>query len=101
MISSVADVCREAKRAARVLARIDTAAKDAALEAIAAALQARMEEILTANERDMDAAREAEIGDSLLDRLSLDEARVTSAPREQVMRVLADTLLATIRAAAA
>jgi AcrR family transcriptional regulator len=31
----------------------------------------------------------------------LDEARVTSAPREQVMRVLADTLVATITAAAA
>ncbi len=77
VISSVADVCRAAKRAARVLARTDTAAKDAALEAIAAALQARMDEILTANERDMDAAREAEIGDALLDRLRLDEARIT------------------------
>jgi glutamate-5-semialdehyde dehydrogenase len=77
VISSVADVCRAAKRAARILARTDTAAKDAALEAIAAALQARMDEILTANERDMDAAREAEIGDALLDRLRLDEARIT------------------------
>jgi glutamate-5-semialdehyde dehydrogenase len=81
VISSVADVCRAAKRAARVLARIDTAAKDAALEAIAAAMQARMDEILTANERDLDAARDAEIGDSLLDRLSLDEARVKGIAR--------------------
>src|SRR3984893_8618046 len=79
--SSVAEVCRAAKGAARVLARIDTGVKDAALEAIAAALQARMDEILTANERDMDAARDAEIGDSLLDRLSLDEARVTGIAR--------------------
>jgi glutamate-5-semialdehyde dehydrogenase len=81
VISSVADVCCAAKRAARVLARTDTAAKNEALEAIAAALQARMDEILTANERDMDAARDAEIGDSLLDRLSLDEARITGIAR--------------------
>jgi glutamate-5-semialdehyde dehydrogenase len=81
VISPVADVCRAAKRAARVLARTDTAAKDAALEALAAALQARVEEILTANERDMDGAREAEIGDALLDRLRLDEARIAGIAR--------------------
>jgi glutamate-5-semialdehyde dehydrogenase len=81
VISPVADVCRAAKRAARVLARTDTAAKDAALEALATALQARVEEILTANERDMDGAREAEIGDALLDRLRLDEARIAGIAR--------------------
>ena len=59
VISPVAEVCRAAKRAARLLARTDTAIKDAALDAIAAALQERVDEILAANERDMDAAREA------------------------------------------
>jgi gamma-glutamyl phosphate reductase len=43
VISPVADACRSAKRAARALAQIDTAVKDAALEAIAAALQARVD----------------------------------------------------------
>jgi glutamate-5-semialdehyde dehydrogenase len=81
VISPVADVCRAAKRAARVLARTDTAVKDAALEAIAAALQTRVEEILAANERDMDSAREADIGDALLDRLRLDEIRVGQIAR--------------------
>ena len=38
-VSSVADTCRAAKRAARALAQTDTAVKDAALEAIAAALE--------------------------------------------------------------
>ena len=38
VISPVAEVCRSAKRAAAALAQIDTAVKDAALEAIAAAL---------------------------------------------------------------
>jgi glutamate-5-semialdehyde dehydrogenase len=81
VISPVADVCRAAKRAARVLARTDTAVKDAALEAIAAALRARVGEILTANERDIDAARDAEIGDALLDRLRLDEIRIAQIAR--------------------
>jgi glutamate-5-semialdehyde dehydrogenase len=74
--SPIADVCRAAKRAARALAQLDTSVKDAALEAIADALDARMEEVLDANERDMQLAREAGVGDALLDRLRLDEPRV-------------------------
>jgi glutamate-5-semialdehyde dehydrogenase len=78
VISPVADICRTAQRAARELARIDTAVKDAALEAMAAALSARAGEILEANERDMQLGREAEIGAALLDRLRLDEARIAA-----------------------
>jgi glutamate-5-semialdehyde dehydrogenase len=74
--ATVADVCREAKRASRALAQIETAVKDAALQAVAAALEKRTEEILAANERDMQAGCEAQIGAALLDRLRLDEARV-------------------------
>ncbi|HEX5853250.1 MAG TPA: glutamate-5-semialdehyde dehydrogenase [Solirubrobacteraceae bacterium] len=80
-VTSVAETCRAAKRAARVLARTDTAVKDAALEAIAVALHARIEEILAANERDMQLAREADIGDALLDRLRLDEGRIEAIAR--------------------
>jgi glutamate-5-semialdehyde dehydrogenase len=82
---SVAEICREAKRAAHVLAQLETAVKDAALLAIADALEERCEEILAANERDMQAGRENEIGDALLDRLLLDRPRVAaiaSAVRE-------------------
>jgi glutamate-5-semialdehyde dehydrogenase len=75
-VSSVTDICRAAKRASRVLARLDTAVKDAALEAIAAALEDRAAEILAANERDMELGREQQIGDALLDRLRLDEQRL-------------------------
>jgi glutamate-5-semialdehyde dehydrogenase len=81
VVSSVADTCREAKRASRALARTDTAVKDAALRAIAAALTERLDEILAANERDMIAGREADIGDALLDRLHLDEDRVAAIAR--------------------
>jgi glutamate-5-semialdehyde dehydrogenase len=80
-VSSVADICRAAKRAARALAQTDTAVKDAALEAIALALDERMGEILAANERDMQSAREADVGDALLDRLRLDEGRVANIAR--------------------
>src|SRR5262249_38515974 len=77
VISSVEEVCRSAKRGSRALAQIDTGAKDAALEAIAAALEERTEEILEANQRDLRAG-EADLGEALLDRLRLDEARVAA-----------------------
>jgi glutamate-5-semialdehyde dehydrogenase len=87
-ISSVADVCRAAKRAARELARTDTAVKDAALQAIAVALGERVEEILEANELDMQNGREADIGEALLDRLRLDEGRI-AAIAEAVRQIAA------------
>jgi glutamate-5-semialdehyde dehydrogenase len=79
--STVADICAEAKRAAKALARADTTTKNAALERIAAALEERAAEILEANARDMQAGREAELGAALLDRLLLDEARITQIAR--------------------
>jgi glutamate-5-semialdehyde dehydrogenase len=75
-ISSVAEVCARARIASRALVSADTATKNAALLSIAAALRARVAEILEANERDLAAGREADIGDALLDRLRLDEVRV-------------------------
>jgi glutamate-5-semialdehyde dehydrogenase len=75
-VSSVAEVCAHARDGARILARTDTATKNAALEAIAAALRGRTEEILGANERDLAAGREADIGAALLDRLRLDVERI-------------------------
>jgi glutamate-5-semialdehyde dehydrogenase len=80
-VQSVADVCIVAKRASRALARLDSAVKDAALEAIATALEERLEEILVANERDMQVGAEDEIGEALIDRLRLDKARVGSIAR--------------------
>jgi glutamate-5-semialdehyde dehydrogenase len=78
---SVTDVCRAAKRAARDLAGLDTATKNAALEAIADALLDRSAEIIEANTRDLAAGREAGLADALLDRLALDEGRIASMAR--------------------
>ena len=74
--TTVGDVCADAKCAAKALARADTATKNAALEQIATALEERTEEILEANALDMQAGREAELGEALLDRLLLDEGRI-------------------------
>jgi glutamate-5-semialdehyde dehydrogenase len=73
---SVAEVCAQAKAAARELGALDTATKNAALEAMADALGARAHEILEANARDMEAGEEAGLHSGLLDRLKLTEERL-------------------------
>jgi glutamate-5-semialdehyde dehydrogenase len=76
--TSVADICRSARRAARELAQIDTACRDAALTGVARALIERTEEILGANALDMEFGRESGLSDALLDRLALDQARIAA-----------------------
>src|SRR4051794_34233827 len=74
--SSVTDLALAAKAAARRLAAIDSATKNAALLAIADALEARLPEILAANALDLSAGRESGLSSALMDRLTLDETRV-------------------------
>ena len=76
--TSVTDLALAAKAAARRLATVPSATKDAALHAIADALEARIPEILEANARDLEAGRENGLSDALMDRLALDDARVRS-----------------------
>jgi glutamate-5-semialdehyde dehydrogenase len=78
---SVADICAQAQRAARVLAGLDTGTKDAALEAMATALEQRTDEVLEANARDMEAGEEAGLHSGLLDRLKLTEERIAVIAR--------------------
>ena len=80
--ASVAEICAGAKRASRELARLDTTAKNAAISAMADALEARVDEILEANARDMEAGHEAELEASLLDRLLLTRERVAGIARD-------------------
>src|SRR3954468_15375799 len=75
---SVTDVCVAARAAARQLAALDSATRDVALHAIADALESRTDEIVEANARDMEAGREAQLSEALLDRLMLDERRVVA-----------------------
>ncbi|MGH2911665.1 MAG: glutamate-5-semialdehyde dehydrogenase [Solirubrobacteraceae bacterium] len=90
-VTSPTEICERAREASRVLARMDTATKNAALVAIATALRSRTAEILSANEADLAAGREASIGDALLDRLHLDEQRVEGiAAAVEAVAALAD-----------
>jgi glutamate-5-semialdehyde dehydrogenase len=73
---AVSDICLQARDAARALATLDTDTKNAALLAIADALIARTDEIVEANERDMEAGRATGLGAALLDRLALDAVRI-------------------------
>ncbi len=73
---SIADSCIAAKRAARTLASVPTAAKDAALAATARLLDERVEAILEANAADLADERAAGLTDALRDRLTMTPARV-------------------------
>ena len=67
-----------ARIAARQLAVTGTQEKNAALLAIADALISRRSECLAANAADLHAARAGGMGESLLDRLALDEKRIAA-----------------------
>jgi glutamate-5-semialdehyde dehydrogenase len=73
---SVTEICVAAKRAARGLGATSSAVKDAALLAMADALEARVQEILEANALDIEAGRSSGLSSALMDRLALDEGRV-------------------------
>src|SRR5207245_1121892 len=80
-----------AKSAARVLALAPTAQKDSALAAIAAAIRARQADILAANAKDVAEAKAAGATAAFVDRLALDERRITAmADGLDVVRALAD-----------
>jgi len=69
-------VGERARGAARALARAETAAKDAALLAMANEIERQQDALLTANRKDLDAGRAHGLDSALLDRLELNPARV-------------------------
>jgi glutamate-5-semialdehyde dehydrogenase len=76
--ADVRAVAARAREAAAELAPASRAVKDAALHAMADALDDATETVLRANARDVDAGRAAGIAESLLDRLSLNLERVAA-----------------------
>ena len=73
---TIREQAMEAAAAARKLAAVSPAIKNKALEAMADALLAEQEEILTANAGDMEAGKAKGLKESLLDRLLLTPARI-------------------------
>ncbi len=74
-ISQVTDAARDA---ARVLANATTQVKNRGLEAIAAALIERSDQILAANAEDVARGRAEQMSEGLLDRLALTKDRIRS-----------------------
>lgn len=67
---------QRARKAARVVASAPTAQKNAALLAMASAMDQHRTELLAANAKDMAAGREQGLDAALLDRLELNDARI-------------------------
>jgi glutamate-5-semialdehyde dehydrogenase len=82
------DKAKAAKAASRKLARVSTDTKNAALHAIARALEEGQAEVLEANRADYAEARDGGMDEAMLDRLFLDESRL-SAIAEDVRTVAA------------
>lgn len=72
----VRELAQRAREASRALAAANRAVKDAALLAMAKALEDHMDSILAANARDVAGARERGVSKALLDRLTLNPDRV-------------------------
>lgn len=70
-------LAREAKEAARVMATLSSAVKNELLERMAAALEAQTPQLMASNEQDLAAARERGLSAAMIDRLVLDEKRIT------------------------
>jgi glutamate-5-semialdehyde dehydrogenase len=74
--SEVRQVCEQARTAAAVLRELDTAPKDAALRALADAIDRQRDRLRTANAADVGAARSGGVSETLVDRLTLTDARI-------------------------
>lgn len=81
-------MCASAKAASAVLGATDTETRNKALSAMADALIDRYAEIIAANENDIKRAKANGMSDSMLDRLTLTEARI-NAIAASVKKVIA------------
>lgn len=71
-------VGKRARLAARAMGRADSGMKDAALTAIAAAIEAAADTLKSENEKDLVSGRQHGLDAALLDRLELNDARIAS-----------------------
>lgn len=81
-------VGRQARAAARIIARADTNSKNRALTVMAEAIHRDSEKLLAANAQDMEAAHTAGLDEALLDRLSL-SAKTVASMAEGLLQIAA------------
>src|SRR5215475_6905008 len=74
--SAVKQVCQQAQAAAVVTRELTTAAKDEVLLALAEAIDTGRDGLKAANAADVEAAREAGVSATLVDRLTLTDVRI-------------------------
>ncbi len=93
LAATMTDLGRRARAASTAMAKAPTAAKNAALRAIADAIRARRAELQAANARDVERARESGLDPAALDRLTLSDKAVEqmAAGLEQIA-TLADPI---------
>jgi glutamate-5-semialdehyde dehydrogenase len=72
------DIGARARRAAVFVSRAETAVKNAALTAMAAAIDQTRDRLIAENAKDLDAGRKNGLDDALLDRLTLNAERIAS-----------------------
>ena len=77
---------QQARKASRVIARAPTAVKNAALLATAEAIEAATEQLVAANQLDLQAGRDNGLDDAMLDRLAL-----TSVHENAIARIYGDS----------
>ena len=75
---TVVDMCRAARRAARVLSTASSTVKNSALQIAAARLRERAADLLDANREDITGAERAGLSKAMIDRLTLSESRVAA-----------------------
>ena len=73
----ILEICKKAKAASYELAKLSTETKNQALLNMADALEKNVSEILEANQKDVVASKEKGVKEALLDRLILNEERVS------------------------
>src|SRR5699024_4255445 len=73
---AITAIASDAKAASRHLARLTRAEKDAALQAMAAALRSESAQVLAANARDIQRERTGGMSEAMIDRLTLTEERI-------------------------
>ncbi|MFT6895972.1 MAG: glutamate-5-semialdehyde dehydrogenase [Paraglaciecola sp.] len=77
-MSLITELASKAAQAAHILAVLDEATKDKVLQEMADALRGQSHTILAANEQDLSDARDNQLGDAMLDRLTLNQERIES-----------------------
>jgi len=96
-VNNLNEIGQKAKAAAQSLALLSAGERNRALLAMADALECAAEEILTANEKDLRAAKVAEMSLAMQDRLTLTQARIAGiAAALRECAVLPDPLGRTI-----